>query len=140
MTETKNAATQEVAKEVVTKGIGDTATAEDIVKAMVELSKGTENPISKVDARRALELVKDAICAQVERGCKVQLTGFLQITPIYKPVRTVFNIATKQPMETKEGVMVMAKVGKHIKQLAAAYDENAIRVYRDEYNSKKKDK
>ena len=113
-----------------------TSTVEDILKSMVEISANTNNPMTKADAKRALDAVKNAICAELEKGNKVQITGFMTISPVFKPVRKVFNIATSQPMETKENIAINARVGESIRKIARNYSESIFNVYKDKYVSR----
>lgn len=121
---------------VSVKSAGDTAIVEDIVKEMVEISSNTDHPMTKVEAKRAFDTVKNAILSELTKGCKIQITGFLSINPIYKPSRTVFNIATGQPMETKERIVINAKVGGKIRNIAEGYDETVFNAYKTKHELK----
>ena len=131
--------TENTNQEVV-KGVGDVITAEDFFKEMVKVSEQQGSTITSADAKKAFNLFRDTVAECISKGIKVQLTGFLTITPVFKPVRKVFNIATRTPMETKEGALITAKPGKRLKKLAASYDETTVIKLKDEYLSKKKNK
>ena len=129
--------TQEVtaAKFESPREAGETATVADIIKDMADISKSTDFPISPAEAQRALNLFKSAIYAELEKGAKIQLVGFMSLTPAYRAARDSFNIATKQPLHTPEGVNILIKTGSKMREISRGYSPELVALYKSQRKS-----
>lgn len=123
---------EQAVAEVVVKKVGDTVTASEIVRAMVESSANTnaKKPLSLTDARIALELFKEAIIQEVSKGHRVQLNGFVSFIPSYRAPRKGNNVITNEPMEIPEGVQITAKVGSLLRKALKNLGPEAIQEFK----------
>lgn len=110
----------------VTNNVGTTLNTEGVIKAMAEVSKTTEHPMSQTEAQAALNLLKAVVQEALATGQKVQLTGFLSFSPSYRAPRKGNNVITNEPMDIPGGVVITAKAGKSLKDIAKGMDESLV--------------
>lgn len=110
----------------VTNNVGTTLNTEGVIKAMAEASKTTEHPMSQTEAQAALNLLKCVVQEALATGQKVQLTGFLSFSPSYRAPRKGNNVITNEPMDIPGGVVITAKAGKSLKDIAKDMDESLV--------------
>lgn len=96
--------------------IGTTVTTEDIIRAVAQASKiSEEGTFSQRQIRIVLALLKEAIAKALAVGQKVSLTGFLYLAPSYRAARKGNNVVTKKKIDIPESVVVSVKAGKLLK-------------------------
>ena len=128
-----------MAKTKVTNNVGTTLNTDGVIKAMSEASKATDTPISQKEAQNALNLLKSVVTDAIATGQKVQLTGFLSFAPSYRSPRKGNNVLTNEPMDIPGGVVITAKAGKSLKDVAKNLDDSIVKAVQ-KASEKKSDK
>lgn len=95
---------------------------DSIVKAVSETTD-----MSQKDVRTVLKGLEDAVVSGLEKGMKVQMTGFLSFKPSYRSARTANNVFTGEPMEVPESVGVTVSAGKKLKDAMSNLDPKDFR-------------
>ena len=126
-------------KETVVNNVGTTLNTEGVVKAMSEASKEMDTPISQKAAADMLNVFKKVINNSLATGQKVQLTGFLTLTPSYRAARKGNNVITGQPMDIPDGVVVNVKAGKSLKDAVKGLDESIVEAIHQQKADKEVD-
>lgn len=121
-----------------TKGAGSTVNTTDIVRMMSELSAESDRPMSQVEARHALHLLRKAVIRSLKAGLKVQLTSFISFVPTYRAARKANNIKTNEPLVIPEGIAVTTKIGKLLKSSIKDIASDVAQTIKDITLSKKK--
>lgn len=113
---------------IFTKGLGEVAGTRDITKLMSELSQrpGSYRQYTEAEANAAVNLLKEAITIALQKGAKVQLTGFMNFGLTYRAARKGNNVFTKEPIDIPESVAVSAKVGSALKEVGKQLDYEMI--------------
>ena len=74
--------------------------------------------LSITEAKEVANAFVAGIAGALKKGQKVQLTGFLTISPSYRGEREGNNVATGEKMTIPESITFNAKVGKTLKDVA----------------------
>ena len=119
------------------KGVGDTATMNDVIETMVELSKDSKHPLSQSEVRHVLSYLKEAIAERLKGGQTVQLTSFVTFVPKYRAARKGNNVLTGEKMDIPEGFTVQAKPGSLLKNTAYELTDENKQFLKEKALSKK---
>lgn len=121
-TTTKKAATKKELK------VGTVFTTDSLARAISAGSADAEGKpkYSITEANDIVNLVKESIKAAVKEGQKVQLTGFLSITPAYREEREGNNVFTGEKMTIPASVTLNVKAGKALKDVARELDDDIV--------------
>lgn len=92
-------------------------TTEDIVNDIIEATG-----LPKATVKSVMAAEKKAVANHLEKGEKVQLTGYLIATPQYRAAREANNISTHKKEQIPETVGVSIKAGTDLKSAAAKLD------------------
>lgn len=118
--------------QTIEKNLGDTVTASEILKIMVESPTNTnaKKPLTWADVHLAVNLFKEAIFQEVGKGHRVQFNGFLSFVPSYRSPRKGNNVITNEPMEIPEGIQITAKVGSLLRKALKNLGPDAIQEFK----------
>lgn len=90
---------------------------QEIVKAIA-----SETGLTQVDTNKVLASLEAQTIAAVQRGEKVQLTGFLNIKPVFRAARKGFDPIKKVAMDIEPAVGVSVKAGEKLKKASTDLD------------------
>lgn len=107
--------------------VGTTVTTEDLIKAVAEASKvSEEDSFSQREVRIVLSLLKKVVANALAAGQRISWTGFLCLTPSYRAARKGNNVVTSEKMDIPESVVVSVKAGKLLKDAVKSMDASMI--------------
>lgn len=135
--------TKPVRKEPAT--VGETLSTSDLIIQIAEQLKETGEVVPRRQVEAVINMLKSVCMASLANGVKVQMTGFLNITPVYRAARTGNNVLNNAPLEIPETIAVTVKPGKQLrdslqdvpKAVFASLKERATKA-KDKANAKKK--
>lgn len=87
---------------------------QEIVKAIA-----SETALTQVAVNKVLNSLEAQTVAAVQRGEKVQLTGFINIKPVYRAARKGFDPIKQVAMDIEPAVGVSVKAGEKLKKASA---------------------
>lgn len=123
---TKKPATK-AKKPAVESLVGETFTTDALARAISAKSAvDGKAKYSITESAEIIALVKEAIADALKAGQKIQLTGFLTITPSYRSEREGNNVLTGEKMTIPASVTFNAKVGKGLKDIAKELPEEIV--------------
>ena len=127
----KAKATKKVEKETV---VSKAFTTDSLARAISAKSADADGKAkySITEANEIVNLFKDAVADALKAGQKVQLTGFLTITPSYRNEREGNNVLTGEKMTIPASVIFNAKVGKGLKDIAKELPEDVIEAIKND--------
>ena len=116
--ETKKTSTKTTPK--VETQVGQTFTTDSLARAISAKSADSDGKAkySITEANEIINLFKDSVADALKTGQKIQLTGFLTITPSYRNEREGNNVLTGDKMTIPASVTFNAKVGKVLKDIS----------------------
>lgn len=88
---------------------------------------------SKEVINTILGIISDSLAA----GKKVQLMGYLTVTPVFRPAHDGNDVITGQKMTIPDSVGFNAKVGKKLKDIAKELPAEVFDAIKAEYEAKK---
>lgn len=108
--------------------VGTVFTTDSLARA---ISAGSADADGKVkysisEAAEIINLFKESIKDAVKEGQKVQLTGFISITPAYREEREGNNVFTGDKMTIPASVTLNVKAGKALKDVARDLDADIV--------------
>lgn len=108
--------------------VGETFTTDSLARAISAKSAGEDGKpsISISQAGEIVNYFKDAITDALKTGQKVQLTGFLTITPSYRNEREGNNVLTGEKMTIPASVTFNCKAGKTLKDVAKELPKEVV--------------
>ncbi len=114
-------------------------TTETLVKALA--TKSAENEIvgklSQNQTKEIVNMVVESISEALAAGQKVQLMGFLTITPVFRPAHEGNDVMTGNKMMIPDSVGFNAKVGKKLKDIAKELPQETFDAIKAEWEAKK---
>lgn len=118
--------------QAVVKKLGDTITASELLKIMVDspTNAAAKKPLTWADVHLALDLFKEAVTQEIGMGHRVQLNGFLSFVLSYRPPRKGNNVITREPMSIPEGIQITAKVGSLVRNAFKNLGPEAIQEFK----------
>lgn len=125
-------ATTKATKAKATKKIESVAnktfTTDSLARAISAKSADVDGKVkySITESAEIINLFKDAVADALKAGQKVQITGFLTITPSYRNEREGNNVLTGEKMTIPASVTFNAKVGKGLKDIAKDLPEEIV--------------
>ncbi|AYP68634.1 hypothetical protein EalM132_00122 [Exiguobacterium phage vB_EalM-132] len=78
--------------------------------------------LTQVDVSKVLTELQSLTIETLEKGEKVQLTGFLNIKPVYRAARQGFDPLKKVAMAIEPTVGVSVKAGEQLKKAVVGLD------------------
>ena len=100
--------------------VGTTFTTDSLARAISAKSADADGKttISITQANEIVGMFKDSVMDALKEGKKVQLTGFITITPSYRNEREGNNVLTGERMTIPASVTFNCKAGKAVKDIA----------------------
>ena len=129
-------------KKEVAVQVGVNSTVDTIARAMSAKSVG-EDGKATLTVGKAIEFIKlfeEVVAEELKQGKRVQLTGFLTITPSYRNEREGNNVFTGQKMTIPASVTFNAKVGKSLKDIAKELPEEVMTALKEAKDAEKAEK
>lgn len=123
---TKKAETKAAKKEVKTPEVLSTFTTESLARAMAAKTEGAARKYGISECQEIINVMKECVGEALAAGQKVQLTGFISITPTYRDERVGNNVLTGEQMTIPAAVAFTAKVGKGLKDIAKELPDNIV--------------
>ena len=117
-----------MAKKELTYEVGGTFTTDSLARA-ISAKSAYESGKSKYSISESAELInlfKEAVADALRAGQKVQLTGFMTITPTYRKEREGNNVTTGGKVTIPASVAFTAKTGKMLKDIAKALPDDIV--------------
>ena len=87
---------------------------QEMIKAIA-----AETGLTQVDTTKVLNSLEAQTIAALQRGEKVQLTGFINVRPVYRAARKGFDPIKQVPMDIDPTVGVSVKAGEKLKKSVA---------------------
>lgn len=108
--------------------VGTVFTTDSLARAISAGSMDSEGKAkySIAESMEIINIMKESIKAAVKDGQKVQLTGFITITPAYREEREGNNVFTGEKMTIPASVTLNVKAGKALKDIARDLDADIV--------------
>lgn len=117
-------------------------TTETLAKALA--SKSAENEVlgklSINQSKEVINIIVESISEALAAGQKVQLMGFLTISPTFRPEHAGNDVMSGKQMTIPDSVGFNAKVGKKLKDIAKELPDDVFNRIKAEYEAKKANK
>lgn len=135
---TKKAATAKTAKKEAAEVSGN-FTMEMLAKSLATKSADNEllGKLSITQSKEIINTVIESITDALAAGQKVQLMGFLTITPTFRPAHEGNDVVSGNKMTIPDAVGFNAKVGKKLKDVAKELPQEVKDAIKAEYDKKK---
>ena len=105
--------------EKATKAESNVFTTDSLVRAISAKSAIEGKPkYSLTECADIVSMFKESVMDALKEGKKVQLTGFINITPSYRKARVGNNVLTHEKMDIPAYVSYNVKAGKAMKDIA----------------------
>lgn len=114
-------------------------TTETLTKALATKS-GDNEVVGKLSINQSKEIIgiiMDSISEALAAGQKVQLMGYLTISPVFRPEHEGNDVMSGNKMTIPDSVGFNAKVGKKLKDIAKELPAEVFDSIKAEYEAKK---